>query len=126
MSDRPVIFAGLGILLIAGTSPFWWAAASGAPAEPPDLPLPEGHCVESLEFMRDSHMDLLITWRDSVVREGNRTYTAKDGSTYDMSLTNTCLTCHGSQEKFCTKCHDYVGITVHCWDCHQDTGEVTR
>ena len=129
MNERPIIFLGLGLLLVAGTSPFWLAVASGGTGTAPDLSevldsaRAHGSCVESSETMRDAHMDLLDSWRDQVVRFGVRTYD-RDGETVTMSLTRTCLGCHGSREEFCTKCHDYVGVEPSCWDCHLDGGEV--
>ena len=79
MNERPIIFGGLGLLLIAGTSPFWLSAASGGSGTPPDFTetleraRANGTCVESTEYMRDAHMDLLNGWRDQVVRSGVRT-----------------------------------------------------
>ena len=36
-------------------------------------------CVESKEFMRAEHMQLLNNWRDAVVRQGHRGYTSGMG-----------------------------------------------
>ncbi len=68
--------------------------------------------------MRDSHMKLLIQWRDQVVRENKRLYKGSDEKTHTMSLTNTCLNCHSNKEQFCDQCHNYVGVTPTCWNCH--------
>ncbi len=68
--------------------------------------------------MRANHMRLLNDWRDLVVREGERTYTAADGKVYEISLTGTCLKCHSNKETFCDRCHDYAGVTPSCWNCH--------
>ena len=78
-------------------------------------------CVESAEYMRDSHMVLLDEWRDAVVREGHRTYVSSTGERHEMSLTKTCLGCHTDKSKFCDRCHDFVGEAPYCWDCHVDT-----
>ena len=78
----------------------------------------EKQCVEATPFMRDSHMKLLIQWRDQVVRENMRLYKGSDGKTYTMSLTNTCLNCHSNKEQFCDQCHNYVGVSPNCWNCH--------
>ena len=68
-------------------------------------------------YMRGSHMQLLIEWRDEAVREGERTLRAFNGKTYDMSLTRTCLTqCHTNRNEFCDRCHDYAGVSdPYCW-----------
>jgi len=45
----------------------------------------------------------------------------------DQAL-NRCLECHaskttgaaiGSPDAFCQSCHDYVGVKLDCFDCHQ-------
>lgn len=125
MQGGPIVFTGLGLLVVAGVSPFLLSLGSGGGGTPPDLTevleqaRAKGTCVESTEHMRNAHMDLLNDWRDTVVRDGQRFY-ERDGEQVMMSLTRTCLDCHGSREEFCTKCHDYLGVTPHCWDCHLD------
>ena len=78
----------------------------------------EKNCVLDTEYMRSSHMDLLNTWRDEYVREGLKMHKAPDGKEYIKSLTNTCLKCHQNKSEFCDRCHDYVGVSPYCWDCH--------
>jgi len=68
-------------------------------------------------------MDLLNQWRDDVVRKGERYYQAFDGTTHEMSLTRNCLGCHVNKDKFCDRCHDYLGVTPYCWDCHVNPKE---
>jgi hypothetical protein len=76
-------------------------------------------CVAPPEVMRRTHMDLLKHRRDKTVHQGVR------GG--DEALTQ-CLGCHaskatgavvGSPDAFCQSCHDYVGIKLDCFDCHQ-------
>ena len=57
----------------------------------PDIKLPvkEKQCVETKDYMRKKHMQLLDLWRDSVVRVAQRSYVAPNGTKYDMSLQNT-------------------------------------
>ncbi len=121
MYDTGKIAIGVLATLTAVTFPFWFAVATGA-GQAPELELPSNHdrCIESTEFMRSSHMQLLTDWRDSVVREGVREYTATDGRKFEMSLTKTCLDCHTSRQNFCGRCHEYVGASPNCWDCHLD------
>ena len=122
--DREKIIAGIVVFLIAATIPFWYGR--GKAVSPPDLKLDtpviqqlqDKRCVEATPFMRSNHMKLLNTWRDSVVREGNRSYRATDGKVYHASLTGTCLKCHNNKGRFCDRCHDYAGSKPACWNCH--------
>ena len=68
-------------------------------------------------------MDLLNEWRDDAVRHGVRDYRTADGRTFTMSLTNNCLDCHESKKNFCNTCHDYMGVSPYCWDCHIEPKE---
>jgi [DsrC]-trisulfide reductase subunit J len=117
-----MIIAGLVVFVALVGMPIWYNIASGTGSGPPDLVLPDKtlhtKCVEDTAYMRTSHMDLLNQWRNSVVREGERVYTAKDGTKYNMSLSNTCLECHNDKDKFCKRCHDYMAVKPFCWDCH--------
>ncbi len=76
------------------------------------------HCVESKEFMKAEHMQLLNNWRDSAVRAGNRVYVGFDGTRYNISLQNTCMHCHSNKKEFCDTCHNYMAVKPYCWDCH--------
>jgi hypothetical protein len=83
----------------------------------------EKQCVESREYMRAKHMDLLQAWKESVVRQGQRMYVAADGKEYEMSLIRTCLRCHWNKVDFCDQCHSlvrakYVRAELDCWGCH--------
>jgi hypothetical protein len=128
MRDRGPIAAGLVFFLALVTFPFWYNAAVGATGTPPELPRPEGevNCVAPTDYMRMAHMDLLIDWREQVVRTGARSYVAFDGRTHIVSLTNTCLGCHAGQAEFCDKCHDYAGVKPPCQDCHLDPKALQR
>ena len=128
MNDMAKILAGLVVFVVLATSPFWLNALAGPESDPPELVLPvsEENCVEDVATMRESHMDLLDQWRDTVVRTGERTYVSKaTGEQFEMSLTNTCLGCHSKREEFCNRCHDYVAVSPYCWDCHVEPGEVS-
>jgi len=127
--NRGMIIAGLAVFLIMATFPFWYDL--GKAVSPPDLrldtpviaQLKEKRCVEATPFMRTNHMKLLVAWRDRVVREGNRSYTAGDGKIFEISLSGTCLKCHSNKKKFCDRCHDYSGAKPACFSCHQIPGE---
>ena len=122
MYDTGKIVAGLAVFVVLATSPLWYNALSAAPPDRPELQLPTNgstECVESTEYMRANHMDLLDVWRDTVVREDVRTYTSElSGKSFNMSLSDTCLDCHTNKQQFCDSCHTYSAVTPYCWDCH--------
>jgi hypothetical protein len=120
MYDANKILPVLVIFLVLITLPLWYNPLTGRAAPMPELTLPEDaeQCVEEAELMRGEHMQILDDWRDEVVRDGERYYVHPDGETYEKSLTNTCLGCHGQKAQFCDKCHDYAGAEPYCWDCH--------
>jgi len=136
MKDKLLIVVGLLVGLVLLTFPLWYAQASGSAAPPPEPKVPEGKCVEDREYMRAHHMELLDQWRDAVVRDGKKGYISQAyGTTYEMSLTGTCLECHADAGEvepvsagaghptargpaFCLECHDYANVEVICWDCH--------
>jgi hypothetical protein len=120
MRERALILAGLAAFVALVTWPAWRALAAGRPAAAPVLAKAKAgsRCVEPVEYMRASHMTLLAAWRDRVVRDGVRTTAAYDGRTVVMSLTGTCLECHGDRAKFCDRCHDYMAARPACWECH--------
>jgi hypothetical protein len=128
MRDRYVIIGALVLFAALVTSPIWYAKAAGATAAPPDIKLPSGEkaCVMPTEYMRTSHMDLLISWREQVVREDERNWTAPDGKVYTASLSNTCLKCHDDKAEFCDRCHDYAGVAPTCWNCHVDPTAISQ
>jgi hypothetical protein len=126
MRDRGLIAVGLLVFLAVVTVPVWYGAAARTSTRGPELKLPvaERQCVEPTPFMRDSHMDLLISWREQVVRQNIRTYVATDGRRYDMSLSKTCLKCHANKAEFCDRCHTYASVSPPCFDCHVDPSTV--
>ena len=78
--DTGRIVLGLVIFLVLVSFPIWYTATQrpvGLPARSWSTRQGETQCVESKEYMRAWHMDLLNEWRDSVVREGVRTYTSE-------------------------------------------------
>ena len=126
MYDAGKVIVGLVIFLALLTFPTWYNVATGKATYVPELEkaVKGENCVEDIEYMRASHMDLLNIWRDRVVRQGERIHVAPDGTKYNMSLTLTCLDCHASKERFCNKCHDYMSVDPYCWDCHVIPEEV--
>ena len=117
MYDTWKVVLGIVVFLGLVAVPVWMSAE---PDKRPDPKTPEGKCIESVEVMRAEHMEMLMDWRDIVVREGRRTHVASDGQQYDMSLTMTCMGCHTDKKAFCDDCHDHVGVEPDCWRCHVD------
>ena len=128
MRDKGIILVGMMVFLGAITLPIWYNLAAQTTSKPPELKLPtqEKNCVAPVEYMRKSHMDLLMDWREQAVRQNIRTFKAFDGKSYTMSLTQTCLKCHASKADFCDRRHDYAGVKAYCWDCHIDPKQVQR
>jgi hypothetical protein len=124
MYDGGKIIAGILLFLALVTFPVWFTLAQGKAGYAPTLakPVKGEHCVESKPYMRSWHMDLLNQWRDSVVRADQRVYESRDFPTelHEMSLTKTCLGCHEDKAQFCDQCHNYLGVSPYCWDCHNE------
>lgn len=132
MYDTSKVVIGIIVFLAIFTIPFWYSQVTGDAEEVPNLdPALESlkaegkQCVESVDYMRAKHMDLLNTWRDDVVRGADREYVSEEyGVTYDKSLTDTCLEqCHTNKSDFCDQCHTYVNVEPGCWECHNIVGE---
>ena len=122
-----IIVVGLIVFVVFVVSSFWLNVGKTASVFEPEL-TPKakkaGECVESKDYMKTSYMQLLNDWRDAAVREDLRVYENSKGKHYHISLQNTCLDCHSNKDKFCDKCHDYVGVgQVYCWDCHLESKE---
>lgn len=124
----------IGILIFLGliAFPFIYdiGKAKGPPPDPkvdtPEimkLPESERKCVESKEYMKREHMQMLDDWRNWVVRDNLTVFTASDGKQYTMSLQNTCMNCHSNKDEFCDECHDYAVVSPYCWDCHLEPKE---
>lgn len=142
MYDASKVIPGIIVFVLVVTFPVWYAL--GKTSNPPDndaelnLLREEGKmCIEDREYMRAQHMNLLDEWRNAAVRDGQRTYISVDEElAYEISLTNTCLECHGDgkaasvgtltesaidelpQPDFCLSCHDYAGVEPDCFSCH--------
>ncbi len=121
------VVAALVVFAVIITSPF--LINIGKAVEAPQLSLntpvinqmSDKKCVESAEFMRTEHMQMLNDWRDQVVRNGETVYVSSSGQEFEMSLENSCLKCHSNKQEFCDSCHTYAQVDPYCWDCHTDT-----
>ncbi len=128
--DGGKIIVGLAVFLAFALFPFYNNIGAKHSKPDPKTDTPEiqewaqqhggkKECVESKEFMRTEHMQLLNNWRDSVVRETYRQYVStSNGDKFNMSLQNGCMHCHSSKKKFCDECHNYMAVKPYCWDCH--------
>jgi hypothetical protein len=118
------IFAGLVVFLAFFAFPFYYNLGKANARPEPKLNTPviqqlaEKKCVESKDFMRAEHMQLLNDWRDAVVRDGNRIYVNAEGKRHGISLQNTCMNCHSNKKEFCDTCHNYMAVKPYCWSCH--------
>jgi hypothetical protein len=119
MRDTGKLALGLGVAAGLAMGPV--GCGGGSRGEPPTLELPRDakECIEPTPFMRAHHMELLQSWRDAVVRRDEHQYLATSGKRHLISLTGTCLGCHGDPAKFCDRCHQYAAVESFCWDCHQ-------
>jgi hypothetical protein len=124
MHDAGKILAGVVIFFALMSYPIWVSAASGKTdyVPEPQIPADETQCIESRDYMRLNHMDLLGQWKQSVVRGGETNYVASDGKEWAISLTETCMSCHSTKAEFCDLCHKYVGAEPECWTCHTELG----
>jgi len=132
MYDAKKVFIGLLIFLILLTFPFWYGKGRAVPSlqlkiDTPEIArLAEKKCLEPTAYMRASHMELIDSWREAVVREGQRYYVTSSGKNVTMSLSQSCLGCHSNKEQFCDTCHNYAGVKPNCWSCHNVPKEAKR
>jgi len=129
--NKKYIITGLVVFVIVVLSPFWFNLVTKTQAAPePELSAKAKEakkCVLDKYEMRANHMSLLDEWRDSVVRDADRMYTAANGHSFTMSLStgeNSCLGCHEDKAKFCDSCHDYASVDPYCWECHTNPKEI--
>lgn len=128
MYDGGKIITGLIIFVILLLFPVWfqWGKVVSAPApELTEVAKEAEKCIEALTFMKTQHMKILDQWRNEVVRNAERYYTSTEGKTYYKSLQVTCMECHSNKTKFCDQCHNYMGVSPFCWDCHIEPEEST-
>ena len=129
MYNGKYIITGLVLFVGLLTMPFWLNMGKAAARPDPKVDTPvikqlkEKRCIESKEFMRTEHMQMLNDWRTWVVRDGTRGYISTDGTQFNMSLQNTCMGCHSNKSQFCDQCHDYLAVKPYCWTCHIEPKE---
>jgi len=108
-------------------------------------------CVEPADYMRANHMQLLVKWRNSDVRDGKTIYVNSQGKPVDISL-QSCIECHSTatvpnagtlsnpatntggvsnptvntSDQFCVSCHTYASVKPTCWSCHAGPEGATK
>ena len=118
MYDGKLIIPGLVVFVALMTFPIWKNMGNAGPVPKPEKPQGVTKCVESVKYMRTSHMKVLDEWRGEMLREGDRAPIEIDSIKYEKSLMNGCLKCHTDKKKFCDECHTYTSVKPYCWDCH--------
>ena len=131
-------YIGLGLLIFFALvlSPILPNLGKTVAAPDPKLDTPaiqklaekERKCVMPTDYMRAYHMQMLVDWREEVVRSkgagggpvDDRMFVNPEGKKYLASLSNTCMECHSNKSQFCDQCHNYVAVTPNCWGCHLD------
>jgi len=121
MRDAGRIVGGLAIVLIAVAGPLWVGSVRGVKTVPLAKAAGGDRCLQPREEMRKNHPALLASWRERVVRLGDRVHHSDDGLDARISLTGTCLGCHGKASEFCDKCHAQAAVSLSCWQCHESS-----
>ncbi len=110
------LFAMAGVSNAAGKADWtdWKSGTSVAATEAKS-------CVRDAAFMRRNHMEVIKHARIDTVRKGVR---GLDGSLSE------CIACHVNKDdkgasipvnqegQFCAGCHEYVGVSLDCYQCH--------
>jgi len=102
-------------------------AVSLASSDEPFLEMPDEQfqeCVRDTEYMRFSHMTLLMDARNGI-RTGERGDIGLSKLKADhavqaiSSIRSDCSDCHTSREAFCDQCHTSVNLNLDCFSCHE-------
>jgi hypothetical protein len=81
---------------------------------------------DDISEVRKNHMEYILDQRDKTMHQGIRTkqFSFKE-----------CINCHipaeengkpvryGDKNHFCSTCHEYVSVTLDCFECHSDRPE---
>jgi cytochrome c553 len=137
--DAKYVVAGLVLFFVLATCALWPNLGKTVPVPQPKLDTPviqklaekDRKCILPTPEMRATHMQMLIDWRENVVRSKEqqvttsrgREFVAPDGKKYLASLTNTCMECHSNKVEFCDQCHNYAAVVPNCWGCHLEKGK---
>ena len=122
MHNTLITIAGLALLAFSAFA-FADEDSSKKLSLKPDVPHPTNgstECVEPEDEMKKNHMNYILDQRDETMYEGIRTkqYSLKE-----------CINCHvpkdstarfGDDQHFCSSCHNFVGVSIDCFQCHMD------
>jgi hypothetical protein len=122
MHNTLITIVGIALLAISSTA-FADEDSSEKPSFAPKVPHPTNgttECVEPEDDMKKNHMNYILHQRDETMHEGIRTkkYSLKE-----------CINCHipedstarfGDSQHFCSSCHNFVGVSIDCFQCHMD------
>jgi cytochrome c peroxidase len=131
MYDKGKIITVLLIGILFILLPFWFNIGKTHKLPEPELTEKAKlakKCILPKKEIRSMHQALLVEWRDSAVREGQRLYYSKyNDKSIEISLENTCMDCHSNKKDFGDECHNYAGVTggssPTCWNCHNEPKE---
>lgn len=130
MRDAGKVVGGLAIVLVVVVGPLWVGSVRGVKTVLLAKAAGGDRCIQPQEDMRKNHPALLASWRESVVRLGDRVHHtddhSNDGLDVRISLTGTCLGCHGKASEFCDKCHTQAAVSLSCWQCHESSATGQR
>lgn len=111
-------------VLLAGVLALFGGSASGDSAVTPGSKAAGmDACVAPTDTMRRNHMDFLKHDRDKTVHKGIR------DTQYSLAA---CVDCHAakaasggfrpvdSDDQFCSSCHEYVAVSLTCFQCHSN------
>ena len=122
----PVVIIVLPFVYSVGA----WAVSLAAPSDEPFLEMPDAQfeeCVRDTEYMRFSHMTLLLQARNEI-RSGDRGDIGLSQLKPEAAVTRVsggdesrsyCSDCHTSRERFCNQCHNSVNLYLDCFSCHE-------
>jgi len=97
--------------------------SSEKPSFAPKIPHPTNgstECVRPEDEMKKNHMKYILHQRNETMHKGIRT---------DTFALHECINCHieknssarfGDSKHFCSSCHNFAGVTIDCFQCHND------
>jgi hypothetical protein len=115
-----------GVLLAGALTLFGGMASGDSAVTPGSKAAGMDTCVAPTDVMRRNHMDFLKHDRDRTVRKGVR------DTEYSLAA---CIGCHATEKKdgdyhpvnaegqFCSSCHEYVAVSLTCFQCHSKKPE---
>jgi hypothetical protein len=114
-----VVVAALATALATG-----WAisqergALAGRVPKPAITQAKGDKCVEPVDFMRRSHMEVLLHQRDRTMHEGIRTKSHSLKGCVECHASPTTGSVAAEKSDFCQSCHGYAAVKIDCFECH--------